>query len=193
MVQYRVRPSPDPKRSAETKWLSEKEINSEALKPSQKWIEIGSGNLGKVYVEIISADGLPNLDGGISRQDKSDAFAMLVFEDCCAKTDIIDDCLSPRWLPWMQRAFALNIDHPSSDLFVGVFDHDAGIAGHHDLIGRFAIELSSLRPSTTYTLSFNLYEDSFSNDRVARGPIALDFQIRPVPEQSSILGRLYHC
>ena len=76
-----VRPVPDPQRVAQTQWLSEEEIQAEALKPSHNWVDLGSGSLGKLYVEVIQADGLPNLDSGVRGKDKTDPFAMLVFED----------------------------------------------------------------------------------------------------------------
>jgi hypothetical protein len=72
-VQYRVKPFPDPDRPVvETKWLTENEIEQEASKPSTKWIEAGSGAVGKYYVEIIGCDGLPNMDFSITGRDKTD-------------------------------------------------------------------------------------------------------------------------
>jgi hypothetical protein len=72
-VQYRVKPFPDPDRPAEeTKWLTEMEIELEASKPSTKWIEAGSGSLGKYYVEIIGCDGLPNMDFSVTGRSKTD-------------------------------------------------------------------------------------------------------------------------
>ena len=72
-VQYRVKPFPDPDRPAEeTKWLTENEIGREALKPSTKWIEAGTGSVGRYYVEIIGCDGLPNMDFSITGRDKTD-------------------------------------------------------------------------------------------------------------------------
>jgi len=186
----RVRPEPDPERPAVTKWLSDEEIQELALKPSRRWVGIGSGKLGRIYLEIIGANGLPNLDTSIRGRDKSDPFAMIVYEDCCAKTDIIDDCLSPRWLPWMQRAFVLHMDHSSSDVFVGVFDYDPSLGGGHDLIGRFAVETSSLRPDTEYVLSYNLYEDSFSKDRKAMGSVTVRIRVEFDSQKQLVLSNL---
>lgn len=50
--QHRVKPGPDPDRPEDaTKWLTEKKINEEALKPSTNWVEASSGEVGKVYLE----------------------------------------------------------------------------------------------------------------------------------------------
>ena len=43
---YRVKPFPDPTRE-ETKWMTEAQIQAEALKPSTHWVEAGSGAHGK--------------------------------------------------------------------------------------------------------------------------------------------------
>lgn len=72
-VQFRVKPFPDPNRPVErTKWLTENEIEHEALKPSAKWIEAGTGSVGKYYVEIIGCEGLPNMDFSVTGRDKTD-------------------------------------------------------------------------------------------------------------------------
>jgi len=77
-------------------------------------------------------------------------------------TDVIGNCLSPRWLPWTQRAFVFNIAHPSSDVFVGVFDFDpeasplqqlsTAVSDVHDSIGRVVIKSQKFMPNTEYVL-----------------------------------------
>jgi hypothetical protein len=60
---HRARPGPDPDRPLyETEWLTAEQIQMEAEKPSTHWIEASSGKLGKLYLEIIGCDGLPNMD-----------------------------------------------------------------------------------------------------------------------------------
>lgn len=118
ILQYLVRPGPDPKRKDETTWLTKEKIEEESNKPSYDWIDIGSGRLGKIFVEIISCNNLPNLDVGGVLGNKTDSFVSLVYEDCFVRTDVIDDCLSPRWMPWSQRAFIFNCMHTSSQLFL---------------------------------------------------------------------------
>ena len=98
-IMYKVRPGPDPKRENETKCLTDKKIQEDAMKKSRRWIEIESGITGRIFVEIIECRHLPYLDIGRRLRNKSDAFVSLIYEDCTAWTDIIDDCLSPRWMP----------------------------------------------------------------------------------------------
>jgi hypothetical protein len=116
------------------------------------WLDIGSGDLGKVFVEIIGADGLPNKDTALGGGNKTDPFVCCVYEDTVVKTNVIDDCLSPRWLPWMQRAFVFRMFHPSSNLHIAVFDYDPGFHDDHDMCGRVSIDLANLLPNTVYLL-----------------------------------------
>lgn len=91
-AKYKMRPGPDPKRRVATEWMTEEEIEFEHIKESQHWIDSGSGKLGKIYVEVLGCDGLPNLDTGGFLGNKTDAFVSIVFEDSVVQTDIIDDC-----------------------------------------------------------------------------------------------------
>lgn len=138
--------------------MCHEDIEEECYKKSENWVETGSGELGRLYVEILKCEDLPQLDVGGFVGNKTDSFVSIVFEDTLVRTDAIDDCLSPRWLPWTKRAFIFHIFHSSSDLLVGVFDHDD--VEDHDLAGRVSIELSNLRKNTVYTLCYDLYTSS---------------------------------
>lgn len=97
------------------------------------------------------------------------------------KTDIIDDCLSPRWLPWSQRAFTLRMAHPSSRINVGVFDSDPGLSDH-DLIGRISIDLTHLKKDIEYILTYNLYSSSQIEGRKSDGVIRVRLR-KEVPDE----------
>ena len=184
--QYKVRPGPDPKREEETVWMTKEDLEAESLKESHQWIDTGNGQLGRLFVEIISCEGLPNLDTG--GRNKTDAFVNLVFEDSVAKTDIIDDCLSPIWPPWTQRAFIFHMFHSSSQLFLGVFDYDDGPnpADDHDLIGRVSVDLSNLRQDTTYMLKYNIFTTARMSDRKSKGTITIRLRLE-IPDQRKLL------
>lgn len=97
--QHRVRPFPDPAREEETTWLTKEAITAESMKPSMNWVEAGSGDLGKLYVEVLGCTNLPNMDAMTTNvRDKTDAFGCLVFEDSIVMTDVIGDTLSPRYV-----------------------------------------------------------------------------------------------
>jgi hypothetical protein len=64
IVQYKVRPGPDPSKSDETTWMTKVQIDHECLRDSHEWIDSGSGRLGTLFVEVLACDELPNLDSG---------------------------------------------------------------------------------------------------------------------------------
>jgi hypothetical protein len=194
-IQYRVKPFPDPSRPVEeTKWLTKNDIEREALDPSTHWVEAGSGSVGKFYVEVIGCDNLPNLDISITGRDKSDPFVCLVYEDCIVNTDVINDCLSPRWMPWSQRAFVFNVMHPSSQIFIGIFDFDEMIPGSttparfHSKIGRVVMNPTNFRPNTVYTLRYHIF-DSDEPDRKIVGTILLRCRYESKNEREILLSQ----
>jgi hypothetical protein len=191
IVNYRVRPGPDPKRKSETEWMTEAQIETESYKKSNQWLEAGSGTLGQVYVEVLHCTGLPNMDtlvGGVSLGNKTDAFACLVYEDCLVQTDVINDCLSPKFMPWSNRAFVFHTMHPSSPLYIGVCDFDLGDINGHDPIGRISVDISKLQPKLEYTLTYNLYKTSGERDRKPNGTITIRIRV-----ECDIRQRLLSC
>lgn len=190
--QYKIRPGPDPTRPHETKWMTDKQIQQECLTESKEWVECGSGNIGQLYVEVLGCDGLPNLDAGGFAGNKTDSFVSLVFEDVAVKTDIIDDCLSPRWMPWMKRAFIFHMMHGSSQLFLGVFDHDDGIGptDFHDMVGKVSVDLSNFQHGILYTLTYNLYTSARMTDRKKKGTITIRLRLEIPSERALLLSTL---
>jgi len=178
---YKVRPNPDPQEPEETEWMSDAQINDALMAPSRHWVDSGTGDLGKIHLEILECIGLPNLDVGGFLGNKTDAFVAVVYEDAYVITDTIDDCLSPRWLPWSKRAFTLRTSHPSSRVNVGVFDYDPGLSDH-DLIGRISIDLTNLQKDTEYILSYNLYPSSQIEGRKSEGVIRVRLR-KEIPDE----------
>lgn len=141
-------------------------IFEESMKPSTNWIETGSGELGKLYVEVLGCSDLPKPSANLL--DATDAFACLVMEDAVVNTDVIGNCQNPRWMPWCQRAFVFNVCHPSSSLYLGLFNHDREIkpfqdvplyaASVHSPLGRVEINVSNFNLDTVYTLSVRLLQ-----------------------------------
>lgn len=184
--QYKIRPGPDPKRPEETTWMTKEQIDEEILQESTHWIDIGTGSLGRLFVEVLKCDNLPNLD--MFGRNKTDSFVCLLYEDAFIRTDVIDDCLSPRWLPWMKRAAIYHIYHSSSSLFLGVFDHDT--IGNHDLVGRVTVDLANLRPDTVYVLTYNIYTTANLNNRDFRGTVTLRLRMEIEDERQLLLSNL---
>ena len=187
---YRVKPYPNPNRPvSETQYLTETEMQELVLRPSTKWVEAGSGSLGKVYVEILSCEGLSNKNMGKALGNKADPFVCLIYEDCLVETDVIRNCQNPYFMPWAQRAFMFNTMNTLSSLYLGVFDHDFGPFNHkgkglnmyrnlfHEQfsncallsgIGRVTVDLSELKHHTEYVLKYNLYSSPVTSNRKVR-------------------------
>jgi hypothetical protein len=160
-VTHRVFPGPNPDDPGNTTFMTHDQMDKFIDEPSKHWIEAGWGDFGAVYLEILGCDNLPNMDVELV-DGLTDAFAAIVFEDTFVRTPVIFDNLNPRWPPWSQRAFKLNIEHPSSAIFLGVLDYDDNLMNTHDAIGRVVIHLDKFEPDTVYTLK---YDDTVSIDK----------------------------
>ena len=163
IVCHLVKPGPDPDRPEDqTLWMTSSQIQDECFMPSTKWIEAGTGQIGYLYLEILKCDNLPNLDDEVlsRKSNVTDAFCGIVYEDSSVNTHVINDELSPRFMPWTQRAFVFRMGHLSSELHIGVFDHDK--VDFADIVGRVSINLANLCPDTEYILTYPLYDTVFS-------------------------------
>jgi hypothetical protein len=91
-------------------------------------------------------------------------------------------------MPWSRRAFAFNISHLSSSLYLGVFDYDPKLAptqilanqvsaALHDSIARCVICTADLAPGTVNTLTYNLYEDDGRKSRKNRGQLLIRLRL----------------
>jgi hypothetical protein len=174
---YRVKPRPDPTRpEEETKWMKAEQIETEHLKPSSHWIEAGSGKLGRLYLEILRCDGLENKDKGSG--GKTDSFCSIVYEDAIVNTDVVNDELDPRWMSWTQRAFRFHVQHPSSQVLVGVFDYDSAKGVNaHDAIGRVSMDLTNFSADTDYVLTYDLHKSVLNENRSKAGKLTVRLRI----------------
>lgn len=189
-VKRLMKPFPDSTRVKETKYLAPHEIKVETRRPSDNWVAAGSGKLGKLHVEVLSCHGLPNVDVGEAVGNVTDSFVSLVFEDAFVQTPVIDDELSPHWLPWTQRAFSFGVMHPASMLYLGVFDYDLGVLSEHEPIGRVAVNVANLQRDTQYTLRYDLFKSSNVNDRTAHGQITIRLRFEMFDEKKALMAAL---
>ena len=158
--------------------MSSEDLVAEIMKPTQAWIEAGSGSLGKLYLEILKCDGLPNMDTGIN--GKTDAFCCIIYEDAIVNTDVINDTTNPRWVPWCHRGFLFRMAHPSSQILIGVFDYDSekNVAfNSHDAIGRISIDITNFRRDTEYVLTYDLYRSVLDNERQTYGTLTVRLRL----------------
>jgi len=174
---FHVLPGPDPERPKHrTEYLTNAELDYEMEKPSKNWIETGSGRAGKVYLEVLKCQNLPNMDAAMGvGVSKTDAFCTIIYEDALASTEVVYNKLNPKWMPWSQRAFVFHMSHPSSQVHLGVFDHDT--VGTADPIGRISIDLSSLNSGIEYTMTYTLYQSILDDVRPPRGTVTVRLRV----------------
>lgn len=174
LKKVRPYPDPDPKRFESTEWMHPDLIAAEMMKPSTSWIDAGTGSLARIYLEILQCDNLPDTDfGKLKEANKTDPFAQIVYEDSTVTTDVINDCTSPKWLPWTDRAFVLHMIHPSSQISIGVFDHDT--ASDHDYLGKISVNLTNLRPETLYVLDYKIVKTLMRGEQEEVGTMKVCF------------------
>jgi len=178
-IEYvRLMPGPDPDRpKEETEWMTKEQIVEESLKPSKKWVNAGHGTMGKIYVEILAADDLPNMDVDVNRNNDTDPFVSICFEDNLVRTDMLWDISNPRWMPWTMRAFCFHVRHPTSLLMLGVFDYDETPLDSHDPIGHVVINTANFYSDTEYLLRYNLHHDPRQVDEASRGSILIRMRL----------------
>ena len=185
-----MKPGPDPNNVEDTTFMTKQSIYNTAFKQSHSWVAAGSGNLGKIYLEILSCDNLPDLDVGTAG-NVTDAFISVVHEDAMVCTDVIWNALNPRWQPWTNRAFIFSMQHASSNVFIGAFDYDARIKNpEYEFIGRISINITNLTPNTDYVLRYNLKKERYNPYELeSRGIITV--RIRVVyDERKALLSSL---
>jgi len=182
---FRTKPYPDPERTEETAWLSRQGLQNAMMKPSHRWVDIGQGELGSIDLEILGCKNLPNMDLAVS--DATDAFVAIACEDNMVRTNVIWDELSPQWMPWTTRAFSFKLRHPTSLIFLGVFDYDELPLKMYDPIGRVVINTSSFHSNTEYILHYKLQHTSaMKGTDEDRGTIMLRLKINWADESEAM-------
>mmetsp|Transcript_13045 Transcript_13045/g.20259 ORF Transcript_13045/g.20259 Transcript_13045/m.20259 type:complete len:672 (-) Transcript_13045:878-2893(-) len=173
-----VQPGPDPGRSKSTRYLTNEQMKAEMKKPSTNWTQLGGGmtdgDLGELYLEILNCEKLPNTDapdGILGFGYKTDPFVCAIYDEFCAHTDIIENRLSPMWMPWTQRSFRFSIKHPFSQLFLSINDYNSLTS--YVSIGRIQINLNHFEPNIMYTLKYNIHPASNVNIRESKGTITI--------------------
>jgi hypothetical protein len=185
----RVKPFPDSEKSASTTFMTPSKIKETAILPSREWVDSGSGTLGRLYLEVLSCHNLPNVDIGNAIGNKTDTFVAAVYGDAMVQTCVIDDELNPLWMPWTQRAFVLNMLHPSQVLYLAVCGYKRGLLSHVP-IGRVEIDPVNLQRDTVYDLQYSLFRSSHTNDTKGRGTIRIRLRLEIYDERAALLAAL---
>lgn len=171
-------------------WLTAEEIEKASMEESRLWTEVGFGNSGKVFVEILSCNKLPNMDlNSIIPNDQTDTFVTCICEDSVGVTDVVKNCKHPRFMPWSKRAFQFNIEKPRSLLYIGVHDYDVG-PKMHDAIGRVIINPTKFLSGTSYNLNYNLYDSHQTSYRKKVGTVKVRLRVEWSSERNPFFDPL---
>lgn len=189
----RVKPYPDPKALPQSmEFMAVGDLKKCTNMPSRQWVQAGSksSSIGRLYLEVLSAHRLPNVDIGSKVGNVTDAFCSIVYGDAMAQTDVIFDELSPHWPPWTQRAFVFHMQHPSQVLYLAVFGFKRSPLPQHRAIGRIEVNPINLHNDTVYNLEYNLYESSHVSGRQSRGKLRIRIRIEIDDERKALLAAL---
>jgi hypothetical protein len=188
----RIKPYPDPTgRSKNREFIAVDDLKKHAAMPSRQWIQAGSraSSIGRLYLEVLSAHELPNVDIGGKVGNVTDAFCSIVYGDAMAQTDVIFDELSPHWPPWSQRAFVFYMQHPSQVLYLALFGFKRTPLQHRP-IGRIEVNPINLHSDTVYNLEYDLYESSHVIGRQSRGKLRIRVRIEIDDERKALFAAL---
>ena len=146
--------------------------------------------VGELRVEVLEAAGLPNLD----TFSLTDAYVVVLFEQCAARTCTIHDDLDPKWHAEAPRGFRLPIRRPYSTLFVCVLDDDGdsamGALDDDDPIGRVVIQPCNLRPHTAIDCWWPLQHKPVGERPGDRGSLRLRLRVEWRDERVLLLHPL---
>jgi hypothetical protein len=188
----RIKPYPDPRARPEgSRFISKESLKTQTILPSRNWIQAGSkpSSLGRLYIEILSAHDLPNVDIGAKVGNETDAFCAVVYGDAMTQTDVIFDELNPHWPCWSQRAFCFHIQHPSHVLYLAVFGYKRSPMQHRP-IGRVEINPIHFQNHVTYNLDYDLCGSSHAIQRQAQGRIRIRIRMELEDERQILLAAL---
>lgn len=189
--------------------MTEEEIYTDSLKPSQNFIFLKS-YLAPTSKEIEKVDvpmsvyqlfGSPQEDGRIGAlrvevlgcislaRSKPDISVYMVCGDAAFATDVLSGYRSPMWPSLSRRAAVFPLHHAFAQLYVGVFDVRANKNKENDFFcGRVALDIAALRSDTEYDVTFPLRASTFVYDRRKRGVVRLRFSVHWFSERAALVS-----
>ena len=105
--------------------------------------------LGCLRCEVLQAGGWSSQGIG-DVLSAEDVYVLLTVDGLVARTNTRNDARAPTWHAKERRAFSLEVRDARATLFVAVADEDDAPLERDGYIGRCALPIRALRPSTTY-------------------------------------------
>lgn len=194
----KVKPYPDPYRVSKlgskvaAQYMTRRELKAQTGQLSRKWVQAGTASassFGRLYIEVLSAKDLPNVDIGEAVGNQTDAFVSIIYADAMVETDVIDDELSPHFPPWSQRAFCFPIHHPHQVVYLAVFGFKRS-PFQHRAVGRVEINPLNFQHNTMYDLHYALSASSHSTARTSNGTVRVRLRMEVDDERGYLLASL---
>ena len=126
----------------------------------------------KLFIHILSADNVPNLDDQwyCRKSDVTDAFVKVISRYCVQKTDVIDNNLNPAF----HQEFYLGRRFIDTDkITLKLFDHNISI---NQLIGTVVLNVSDIVGTTQMSLSV---PNEYNEDCILH--VRFEYDIPPIP------------
>jgi len=167
--------------------FTREELRKEMNKSSSYFHDLRQGDedeaVGCIHMEVLQCFGLPRRDF----RKKSSAFCILVCDRHAFKTDVIPPISNPMWLSKMRRACVFPLCRAFSRVYIGVFA--TGKMGDV-FIGRVVVDVSRLRPGSTYDVTLPLRLSNQVYSRTKRGAIRFRMHLQWHDERSALLSYL---
>jgi hypothetical protein len=148
-------------------------------------IVTGRKTVGAAHVEILQCFGIPRPDF----RKESSAFCILVCGSYAFKTDVMPPVANPMWLSKMRRACIFPLFEAYSRICIGVFARAEGNARDY-FIGRIVVDVSHLRPGSTYDVTLPLRQSNLVYARQKRGSLRFRIHLTWEDERAAMLSYL---
>jgi Domain found in Dishevelled, Egl-10, and Pleckstrin (DEP) len=143
-----------------------------------------SKRIGAVHLEILQCFGLPRRD-----LKKKSAFCIIVCDRYAFKTDIMPPMPNPMLLSKHRRACVFPLYQAYSRVYLGVFAKTDGSAMDR-FIGRIVLDVSRLRPGSTYDVTLPLRLSNQIYSRAKRGAVRCRVHLQWDDERAALLSYL---
>ena len=81
--------------------------------------------IGEIEIEVLEAEGLPDMNKLCGSLKSGDPYALILFENHAARSNTCRNTRAPRWLPGHSaRAFRFPVTCPYSMIYIGLKDDD---------------------------------------------------------------------
>lgn len=141
--------------------------------------------VGSAHVEILQCFGIPRPDF----RKESSAFCILVCGSSAFKTDVMPPVANPMWLSKMRRACIFPLFEAYSRICIGVFARAEGNSRDY-FIGRIVVDVSRLRPRSTYDVTLPLRQSNQVYARQKRGSLRFRIHLTWEDERAALLSYL---